>query len=621
MPTIRILPPEVVNRIAAGEVVERPASVVRELVENSIDASATDIAVDLEDGGKGSITVRDNGTGIGPEDLPLAFASHATSKLSDADLTGNLLGVTTLGFRGEALASIASVAVVELTSRTHGAEHAFRFRPGAGRGDDVFEPAAGDTGTVIVVRNLFHNTPGRRKFLRSTTTELAHATEHLTRLALAHPDIRFRLSHGRKPVLDLPPVSDLGERLRQVAGKEVSEGLLRVREGGTSSGLLSLTGFVGEPRLHRKDSQAQNFFVNGRWVRDRVLSGALRAAYQGFQIPGKHPIAYLFLQFPAGDVDANVHPTKTEVRFRDPSDVYRLVHHAVRAALDRRVAGEGGAGGPAPAADLRSGIESAAFEYFANPPAERTFHPAASPRSLDPGAASPRPDYTRPAARANEPQSPPSPASFAETLGEAEKPKEPRAFQVLDSYIVIETPEGIMLLDQHAFHEKILFEEIFRRVRAGVAESQRLLVPEVVELPAALMPLLETVSGLLGRLGFEVEAFGPSSVAIRAFPALFDRETGTTRLQELVRSAFEVVLAGDEVPGAAEDPLHGPLYGIASTMACKRAVKAGMPLSDREIRRLLERGALAADPRHCPHGRPTSILLSRRDIERQFDRR
>jgi DNA mismatch repair protein MutL len=253
MARIRVLPPEVVNRIAAGEVVERPASVLKELVENAIDASATEISIDLEEGGTKLIYIRDNGSGIPPDEMPLAFESHATSKLTEEDLRGNLLGVSTLGFRGEALASIASIAMVEMVSRTHGAAHAYRFRPGSSNGA-ALEPAAGDLGTSIEVRNLFYNTPARRKFLRSPATELSHAIQHLTRIALGFPGMTFRLTQARKSVLELPAVDDLRGRLRQILGDAAADGLLPVRHAPGSAELASLHGFVGDPRNHRKDA-------------------------------------------------------------------------------------------------------------------------------------------------------------------------------------------------------------------------------------------------------------------------------------------------------------------------------------------------------------------------------
>ncbi|MGQ9588955.1 MAG: DNA mismatch repair endonuclease MutL, partial [Planctomycetota bacterium] len=338
MGAIRLLPPEIVNRIAAGEVIERPASVLKELVENSLDAGATWVSIALEEGGKSLIRVSDDGSGIAREDLPLAFASHSTSKLSEAQLAADLFGIETLGFRGEALASIQAVAAVSVVSRTPGSEHAWEYRPAQGEP----RPAAREVGTTVEVRNLFHNVPARRKFLRSGATELSHAVQLFTRLAISFPGVRFELAHGEKRLYLLPAVEDLRERLREILGGEALEGLVEVRAG--AGGLPSLRGFVGDPRVSRRDARDQHFFVNGRWVRDRMLSHALREAYEGLQVPGNQPVAYLFLDVAPDEVDVNVHPTKAEVRFREPSQIYSLVRGAVREA----VAGDRGAAGGAP---------------------------------------------------------------------------------------------------------------------------------------------------------------------------------------------------------------------------------------------------------------------------------
>ena len=630
MGVIRILPPEIVNRIAAGEVVERPASVLKELVENSVDAAATEICVDLDDGGRTLIRVRDNGSGILPEDLPLAFASHATSKLLDAHLEANLLGVSSLGFRGEALASICAVSMVSVTTRPPKAEHAWSYRPG--EGDP--EPAAGEPGTVIEVRNLFYNVPARRKFLRTAATELSHSIQQFTRLALAFPGVRFDLTHGRKPLSQLGPAAGLRERLRQILGRDVEEGLLEVRAGAGAKGSHSLVGFVGNPRLHRKDAREQNFFVNGRWVRDRLLGHALRAAYQGFQIPGNQPVAYLFLDMPPEEVDVNVHPTKAEVRFRDSSEVYSLVHSAVHSALERGArravpgaevpqgAAQGSSLEGAPPGYEPSALEIAVKEFLARPPRERGFSPPASPRR--------RPD----ASKANvAPEGAAGVPGVEERSIVEDRATSPAAFQVLQSYIVLETADGIAIIDQHAFHEKIIFEDLMARIESGTVESQRLLLPEVIDVAPELVPLAERAAGLLEPLGFHVEPFGPASLAVHAFPAILDRETGPTDLQGILRSVLEGLMnepqpVGEGAPAlvpaslaSAPPPVRDALRRLAATMACKRAVKAGAPLRDEEIRALLQRGDLARDPRNCPHGRPTSVFLSRRDIERQFDRK
>jgi DNA mismatch repair protein MutL len=651
MPKIRVLPPEVVNRIAAGEVIERPASVVKELVENSIDAGATEILVDLEEGGIQRLTVRDNGCGIDADELPLALSSHATSKLGAGD--EDLFSVATLGFRGEALASMGSVADVEIVSRPPHAEHAFRFRPGM----QAPEPAAAEVGTVVEVRGLFARVPARRKFLRQASTELSQAVGQLTRVALAYPRIRFLLTHKGKRALDLAACSGLKERLLQVLGEDREKELIEVRE---ESRGARLYGFVGAPKLRRSDARGQNFFVNGRWIRDRLLAHALRSAYQGFLIPGYHPVGYLFLEFPAGAVDVNVHPTKCEVRFRDTGEVYPLILHAVRRALEpaktavdsRTLHGgpkwslsggtlapsgsgddaerDSGAGAAFDAAtesfgarkagaaveglgDGRSRVQQSHFHF--DPP-----HAVpATPPADDAAPAAVRDGETEPSAAEEE-----WPPAASGRTAWSTRPSRCRAFQVLNSYIAVEEADGLVLIDQHALHEKILFEEICRALESGSVLRQRQILPEAIELPLDCLPLVDTASQLLGLCGFEVAPFGERHVAVHAVPRLFDRDRGVGSTREIVLGVFaELERDGAEglVAGAAPEAVLSQRHRLASVLACKRAVKAGTVLSPQEIDGLLERADLADDPRHCPHGRPTSVRISRREVERRFDRK
>ncbi|MCH2372860.1 MAG: DNA mismatch repair endonuclease MutL [Planctomycetes bacterium] len=668
MLNIRVLPPDVVNRIAAGEVVERPASVAKELIENALDANATEVAVHLEEGGKKRIQVRDNGCGIAPDDFELVFHSHATSKLKDEELASNSLGMSSLGFRGEAVASISAIAQVELVSQTSRAEHAFRYRPDLA----APEPCAGNPGTVIDVRNLFYNTPARRKFLRADSTELSHCVQQCSRIALSSPGVRFKVTHGQRTVLDLPSVDDFRDRLYQIVSRKISDELLEVREGDDPE-LPSLVGYVGSPRVHRRDTKEQHFFVNGRWVRDRTLSHALRSAYQGFHIPGYQSVAYLFLDFPGGEVDANVHPTKTEVRFRDSSSVYRLVFHAVRKKLEStqgeaRGTDERGHSGSAEGAcrseytmrDLFaeiSGSEAADRVQLGRSGGDRrpTAVQGIEPRAVQPGrselgqsirapkdavfATEPAKDRVKAdggGSQADELSPRPAPADTAggptfasEQAARHGTEKRARFLQALETYLVVETTAGLVLIDQHALHEKILYEAIYQRLLDGVVESQRLLVPEVVEVGPESLPLVEQASESLKRCGFDLQPFGPDSVALHAIPAIFDREAGHSDLEGMVRAILDELQSGfiagsasrssddREVPSGVDDLLRR----IASTAACKRAVKAGKPLSVAEIESLLERGSVADDPRHCPHGRPTSVLFSKRDIEKLFDRK
>lgn len=654
MRKIRVLPAEIVNRIAAGEVIERPASVVKEVLENALDAHATEITVVLEEGGAKRIQIRDNGHGIAKDDLPLVFHSHATSKLDEDELAHNYLGISSLGFRGEALASMAAVAMVDLTSRVPGTGHAYRYRPDS----DEPEPAAGEPGTVVEIANLFYNTPARRKFLRAASTELSHCLQQCSRLALAYPGVSFRVFHGQRSLLELPAVDCLEDRVRRLVPRKIIDGLLRV-ESDSDADEPAVQGFIGGPQVHRRDTREQHFFVNGRWVRDRTLTHALRSAYQGFHIPGYQPVAYLFLDFPAADVDANVHPTKTEVRFRDQSSVYRLVHHAVRRTLEGlQVEGDG-------AEEVQPSEKKSGFtmqELFAELTSDSSQPPPAASRSRSsflpmdrwssettgasparisssPGSVTEERSVVDSTAKAQGVASSATDASGS-NLGSSERgasdvsgdavavATKKHVIQVFDTYLAVDSDEGLVLIDQHALHEKILYEEIYRRLVDGVVESQRLLVPEVVTVPRELLPLVEKAAELLGRFGFEVEPFGADSIACHAIPAIFDREAGQTDLESMFLALLEDLRSGvvtepkeAEEAGELPESVDGQLRAIASMMACKRAIKAGSALSPPEIQSLLARGSVADDPRHCPHGRPAAVVLARREMEKLFDRK
>ncbi len=637
MPEICILPAEIVNRIAAGEVVERPASLVKELVENSIDADATEIEIDLEDGGKKRVTVRDNGCGMSAKDLPLAFHSHATSKLS-ADGVDDLFRVLTLGFRGEALASIGAVADVEVVSRPPLVEHAYRYRPNRGKP----EPAAGRAGTVIEVRDIFCNVPARRKFLRSTSTELSHVLQQVTRLALGFPGVHFRLTHSGRKVLDLRQVSSLRERVVEFVGHQKADQLLEVSEVSevavSGGGGPSLRGFVGSPELRRKDNREQHFFVNGRWVRDRMISHALRSAFQGYLIPGWQPVAYLFLELPPESVDINVHPTKSEVRFRDSASIYPLVFHALRRALEGEgdegdggathgdpresgeVSAENGGGDPTDSSAAfteRGRVEQAALDFFA---AERS-----SPKGGHPSFSS----FPSRSGGAHGTEGPAGSVPAAEGSGvhPARRTAESfRAFQILDSFLVVEDDDGVRFIDQHALHEKILFEEIYEKLLTGQVLQQKLLVPEVIELPLEHMPLVDRARDFLAPCGYAIEAFGDREVAVHGVPRLFDRVKGRDGVREFLQEVFSWLGEdgsefADPSPRDERGALSRPYRRLASILACKKAVKAGMRLHRDEIESLLRKADLADDPRHCPHGRSTTVRISRSQLERKFDRK
>jgi len=611
MPVIQKLPTDIVNRIAAGEVIERPASVIKELVENSIDAGATEILIDLEDGGCKRLTVRDNGCGMEPSDLQMAFESHSTSKLDATGFREGMFGVATLGFRGEALPSIGSVAEVEAISRTPKGEHAYRYRLDG----QPPEPAAGEPGTVLEVRNLFSRLPARRKFLRRPATELSHIIQQVTRIALAYPGVSFLVTNMGKRSLDLAACDTLGERLGQILGPDKLENLIEVAHRGDENS-PHLHGFVSAPALRRGDTRMQNFFVNGRWVRDRLFTAALRAAYKGYLIPGKHPLAYLFFEFPAEAVDVNVHPTKSEVRFRNPGLMYPLIYNVVSRALEpegREDAAAGDPGAEGSGEGTSPGIEQAALDFFANPPASSRASRATGPgagASVGGGARWSSVRGSREAVEESE---------EVTALGTGS-----RAFQLLDSYILVEEEDGILLIDQHALHEKILFEGIYRQLLTGEVVQQKLLVPEVLSLSVEQAPLLEDGCRLLSACGYEAEPFGEAEVAIRAVPGLFEGKRRKSKAAEICQEVFSwLEREGDRYLNNDETPeiLEQRLRALASLMACKRAVKAGDRLSSGEIESLLERSDLAMDPRNCPHGRPTMVRLSRRELDSSFDRK
>jgi DNA mismatch repair protein MutL len=650
MGIIRQLPPSVVNQIAAGEVVERPASVVKELLENAIDAKATRIDLSVERGGKDLVRVADNGIGMAPDDLLLAFQPHATSKLADAD---DLHRIRTLGFRGEALAAIAEVSKVRCQTRRFGADEGSELCIEGG----TFGPlksCGGPVGTVMEVRNLFYNTPVRRTFLKSDMTEAGHVVEMFSRIALANPEIHLTYRSGGKIIHDLPPVAGLRERIAVFFGRELAESLLWV-EGRLDE--MHLWGYVAHPSQSRSTAKGQYLFLGGRYVRDRSLTHALNEAYRGLLMVGRLPVAFLHLDIPPEEVDVNVHPTKVEVRFRDSNRIYSHLlatlrqtflksdlHARLQPTGDPEPVPEAAAvvsgpiGGAAPAAGLTGGpIDRQAVASWFEPSRPRAEIPGAAPawaQSLPgaefdefstaasgPGTApvpvppiAPREDHvagdrglsaSSGAPMPAPPSAPGVPAAIAD-LG-----PRLRAIQVHDSYLIAETGDGMVVIDQHALHERILYEELRARVAQGQVESQRLLVPEPVDLPAAEAAAVLEQTDVLARLGLEVEAFGGDTVLVRSLPAMLPHvEPG-----RLVRDLAEH-LRTQYLPPTRD----GLLAELLHMVACKAAIKAGQPLTPAEIDALLERRHLVADSHHCPHGRPTALVFTRADLEKQFGR-
>jgi DNA mismatch repair protein MutL len=624
MARIQPLPEHVVAQIAAGEVIERPASVLKELLENSIDAGSTRIDVEVGQGGLEFVRVADNGSGIDGEDLPLAFAAHATSKLRSAE---DLFHIGTLGFRGEGLASIGSVAQVCLQSRPAGCDRGAEVRCHGGQLSEV-RIWNGAPGTRIEVRHLFYNTPVRRKFLRGPSTEMAQVSEVFTRLALSQLSLHLTLRHNGKLVHEVPASAGLLDRIALFFGEELRQRLLMVE---AEQGSATLGGYVADPVHESSGAQMQYLFVNGRWVRDRLVSQALQEAYRGLLVTGKHPIAFLFLELPPDGVDVNVHPTKAEVRFRQPEKVQQLVIDVVRKRLQ-------GTDLTAPLRVRQAAVAAPAAQEELpflppSPPAsggeglgvrgENAVSGGVHPRRDKPGGSLAAPP--RPASPVSPPrvERPPAPAidKSAKPLPEVQRasipappppaPRPPRAVQMHELFLVVEVPEGILIIDQHALHERILFEQLRERLAAGRLEVQNLLVPEPINLPPAQAALLLAHREALAELGLQVDDFGGGTVLLGSYPAILGKKPP----REVLAAVVEY-LTRQERPPTREVLLND----LMALIACHTAVRAGDRLSPEQIAALVEKRHLAQDAHHCPHGRPSSLLLTRQDLDRQFRR-
>lgn len=603
---IQPLPLSLVNRIAAGEVIERPASVVKELVENAIDAGAKNILVEIEEGGKQLLRVIDDGCGIPESELPLAFAEHATSKIKTDD---DLFNIFTMGFRGEALASIGAVSHARILSKTADSLGAFEISNNGGQLTPV-RAAPGNLGTTVEIRDLFFNVPARSKFLKGASTESGHISDILLRLALPHPNVAFKLlSNGRKN-LDLPATSNPVERLLCAWPEEYADQRLPLD---LASGNLKITGLVGLPELAHPTTRYQFFYLNGRHIRDRFMQHALRESYRGLTEPGRQPAAILLISIPPADVDVNVHPAKTEVRFKDSNHLHGLILSGIREALlgtDLSPKAIAFSNSPAPQDPQAQDNRQRLADFF-----KQTYAP--TPTMSPSGAGVPTGQESFPANIPN-PTYAPSPippsyvvpaAAHAPTLAAA--PTAMPAIQLHNSYLVTQTPEGMLIIDQHALHERILFEELLAKLTQGPLESQRLLIPEVVDVTETQSDILKRYNPLLEKLGVEVTEFGPTSVAIQAFPSFLEKLQPAKFLHDLLEKGEQ-----NEKDLHEEEMLHD----ILDMMACKAAVKAGDPLTPHEIEALLTRKDLVDRASNCPHGRPTTLKLSLKDLEKQFKR-
>jgi DNA mismatch repair protein MutL len=676
MSKIRVLPDHLSNLIAAGEVVERPASVAKELVENAIDAGATRLLIDVESGGRRLLKITDDGEGMNRDDAVLAFERHATSKIRQAEDLG---AIATLGFRGEALASIASVARVELVSRTDDATAGTRVLIEGGRMRDV-KDAAHPRGTTISVRDLFFNTPARRKFLRSEATESYHLTNLVTHYALAHPEMNFTLTNNGRETLRVAPARDLRERAYQIFGPQFLDGLLEVNNAVSETTETSFSlpqiarvqGFVSAPRERRTSRDAQFLFVNGRFVRDRLIGRALSEGYRSILPHGVYPVALLFIDVPLEEVDVNVHPAKTEVRFRRAAAVADAVREAVRAGL--------ASAGYVPAGEFRDmprtgelaaePIEAAAatqtvdtwspiqsdtrFELRAAPQQERIgFAPTPPAGSFDDAivpetgaiATGSRSSSGSPDTVATAPASDtPPPSINTEDLREAiqfpHTNVEPKAFpdlppldsaikfvrevavesvstnirplgQLEESFIIATDDEGLLLIDQHVAHERVLFDKYRALEAARRPESQHLLIPETFDLTPAQAAAFDHVAEELESYGFELMRLSGRTVAIKSTPA----DLPTSEARNVLSEVLDTV--DSEKKGAARATLRDE---IAASLACHAAIKVNMPLAPEKMRWLIDKLLTTSSPTTCPHGRPVILRLTTQDILKGFHR-
>lgn len=676
MSKIRVLPDHISNLIAAGEVVERPASVAKELVENAIDAGARRIVIDVEAGGRRLLKITDDGEGMTRDDAVLAFERHATSKIARAE---DLSAIATLGFRGEALASIASVARVELVTSTADASAGTRVVIEGGRMRDV-KDAAHPRGTTIIVRDLFFNTPARRKFLRSEATESYHLTNLATHYALAHPEIAFTLTNNGRETLRVAPAQDLRERAYQVFGAQFLDGLLEINDGGAESAkthpvqIARVQGFVSAPRERRTSRDAQFLFVNGRFVRDRLIGRALSEGYRSILPHGVYPAALLFIEVPLEEVDVNVHPAKTEVRFRRAAAVADAVREAVRAGL--------ASAGYAPTTEIRDSASIASdsdTNADINEPADAGMV-TDEPRNRPPGESMaseafnlrPHPQQERIGfGFATAPQRESSPESQTDVISSplsaadqaarpataqlntelvnteasavAESPTESihasslsglppldsalkfvrevaveslsanirPLGQLEESFIIATDNEGLLLIDQHVAHERVLFDKYRALEASRRAESQQMLIPETFDLTPAQAAAFDIVATELESYGFDLMRLSGRTVAIKATPADLPASEARNVLAEVLDTV------DSEKRGAARATLRDE---IAASLACHAAIKVNMPLAPEKMRWLIDRLLTTSSPTTCPHGRPVILRLATQDILKGFHR-
>ena len=674
MSRIQQLDTSVINKIAAGEVIERPANVVKELIENSVDALATRIEVDIVDGGAELIRITDDGEGIHPDDILLAVSSHATSKIVTAE---DLFFIQTMGFRGEALASIAEVSHINIRSRQKDAVAGVELDVNCGDRSEVI-PCGCPTGTRIEIRNLFASTPVRRKFLKTKSTEFGHISDQFTRVALANPRLRMTLRHNEKVVFDLPASDGLIDRLQMFYGKSLTDHLVWVE---SEVGEVRMSGYVAHPSQSKSGRKWQHLFLNGRWFQDRSIQHALTESYRGLLMVGRQPISFIFVDMPPSAFDVNVHPTKVEVRFVDGQQLYRQMLSMIRTkfltmdldsemklgrgrAADEENQREPVGASVAPQQKLQAELQEWATDSGTAPAKRPDFQDSPPPittwsvrqsqadlaRMIAPSTQE-RDASQSDVAFAEEEATLPETVEAAEEMfvgredGEQSGEQAPaseagtdentpsgteaavehsakpapavgnesgeRAMQVMDCYLVVEAEQGMMIIDQHALHERIMYEYLRPRVLNGSVESQRMLIPETIDLTTREASLVVEHADVLGQIGIGVEEFGTNTVLVNKWPVMMKK----ARPSEMIRDIAEQLESQEKKP-TRRDVLDELLH----MMSCKAAIKSGQRLKPEEIDSLLAQRHLCDDAHHCPHGRPTALVLSQTELDKQFGR-
>lgn len=630
MAQITVLDQSTINKIAAGEVIERPSSVVKELVENAIDAGANAITLEIKEGGSSFIRITDNGSGIPKEQIQLAFLRHSTSKIKSVE---DLLTVSSLGFRGEALSSIAAVAQVELITKTAGALTGSRYLIDGGKEKGLEEIGAPE-GTTFLVRNLFYNTPARRKFLKTAATEGGYISDLIEKLALSHPEISFRFINGGQNKLYTSGNGTLKDVIYGVYGREIAANLLPIHYDGEN---FSVEGFIGKPVLNRGNRALENYFINGRYIKSTIISKAIEDAYAGFTMPKKYPFTALHFKIASETIDINVHPTKMELRFSDGERIYREVYQAVHDCLSRRSVipevtfapekkEEKKAGEVQPPEKIKENKLPEPFEVnrfretaMEKKPETVIFREEEKTYRAQSGRVEPVPQQPAPP-KPEEERREPAPAAVPVQMNLFEEDRklldekslaDHRVIgQLFDTYWLIEFDQKLFIMDQHAAHEKVLYERFMKRAQEGSVASQQLLPPQIITLTLAAGQVLKENLAIIEQMGFEIESFGGNEYAIRGVPVELYGASGKDMVLEIIDDLMEN-------PGKVSKET---VKGRIATMACKAAVKGNNRLQVSEVQELIRELLTLENPYNCPHGRPTMISMSKYELEKKFKR-